>query len=220
MEKRKQKYLKFLGENKNKMLSQSEINRAQEIGRNNKNYLSNNDIEGLFNSISENEMRIFTAYVFEKNRGNIIMKHLSKLYRSMFSKCDLDTLIIPKNIQYLEDGCFDCIGVKHIIFENSNLRLLPKYAFGNNLTKCLESVDLPNGLKVLPAYCFDECKNLKEVFLPDSLELIGKGAFNGCDKVQLIANFRKDKKIKAPKEDFEFFKKHLVFNHPEQEEDE
>lgn len=202
------------------MLSQSEINRAQNIGRNYNEYLINNDIDGLFDHISDTDIALFTAYIFENNRGLIIMKHLSKLYENMFLKCKLDTLMIPKNIQYLEDGCFDCIGVKHIIFENSNLRLLPKYAFGNNLTKCLESVDLPKGLKVLPAYCFDECKNLKEVFLPDSLELIGKGAFNGCDKVKLIANFRKDKKIKAPKEDFEFFKRHLVFNHPEQEEDE
>lgn len=199
------------------MLSQSEINRAQEIGRYNSNYLSKSDIDGLFDSLSDNERSIFTAYIFEKNKGNIIIKHLSKLYRNMFSKCNLDTLIIPKNIQYLEDGCFDCKGVKHIIFENSNLRHLPKYAFGNNLTKCLESVDLPNNLKVLPAYCFDECKSLKEVFLPDSLELIGKGAFSGCNQVKLIANFRKDKKIKAPKEDFEFLKKHLVFNHTEEE---
>ncbi len=202
------------------MLSQSEINRAQNIGRNYNEYLINNDIDGLFDHISDTDIALFTAYIFEKNRGPIIMKHLSKLYENMFLKCKLDTLMIPKNIQYLEDGCFNCQGVKRIIFEKSNLKHLPKYAFKNDFTKCLESVDLPDGLKVLPTYCFEGCKDLKEVFLPDSLELIGKGAFDGCKKVNLIANFRKDKKIRAPKEDLEFFKKHLVFNHPEQEESE
>lgn len=201
------------------MLSKSEIERAQEIGRTYNRYLANNDIEGLFNNISYEDRAEFTAYIFEKNRGGIIMKHLSKLYSGMFSKCNLETLVIPKNIEYLEDDCFKCKGVKRITFENSKLKHLPQLIFCNEYTKCLEMVDLPNGLRVIPAYCFDGCKDLKEVFLPDALELIGKEAFHNCDQVKLIANFR-DKKIKAPKEDLEFFKKHLVFTHPKEEEGE
>lgn len=198
------------------MLSQSEIEYAKDIGRSYNRYLSNNDIDGLFSSaLSRREMILFTAYVFEKNRGNIIMKNISKLYNDMFKKCDLDTLVIPKNIQVLEPDCFDCIGLKHVIFEKSPLKHLPVGAFKNDFTKCLESVDLPDGLKIIPVDCFSGCKSLKEVFLPDSLELIGKGAFKDCNQVKLIANFRADKKIKAPREDLEFFKKHLVFNHPE-----
>lgn len=44
----------------------------------------------------------------------------------------------------------------------------------------ISSIELPNGLKDLGTHAFWDCKNLKEVSLPGSLEYIGMALFDGA----------------------------------------
>lgn len=60
--------------------------------------------------------------------------------------------------------------------------------------KNLESVQLPNSLKVIGNYAFNECGALKEIKIPDSVERIFSDAFALCEKlksVQLSKNLTK-----------------------------
>lgn len=58
------------------------------------------------------------------------------------------------------------------------------YAFYN--CHSLQSVELPETVRVIGAYAFANCNNLSNVILPDSLETIGDRAFMGCTSLQTI----------------------------------
>ena len=51
-------------------------------------------------------------------------------------------------------------------------------AFSN--CKNLVSVELPNTLTALPAYCFESCAKLKTIIIPDSVISMGSEAFDNC----------------------------------------
>lgn len=58
--------------------------------------------------------------------------------------------------------------------------------FGNCLS--LQRVELPEGLRTIGAYVFQDCQNLKEITFPSSLKGIGRLAFLNClalEKVEL-----------------------------------
>lgn len=52
--------------------------------------------------------------------------------------------------------------------------------------KNLESVQLPNSLKVIGSYAFNECESLKEIKIPDSVERIYQSAFADCKKLKSV----------------------------------
>lgn len=52
--------------------------------------------------------------------------------------------------------------------------------------KNLESVQLPNSLKVIGSYAFNECESLKEIKIPDSVERIYQCAFADCKKLKSV----------------------------------
>lgn len=52
--------------------------------------------------------------------------------------------------------------------------------------KNLESVQLPNSLKVIGCYAFNECESLKEIKIPDSVERIYTDAFAFCKKLKSV----------------------------------
>lgn len=52
--------------------------------------------------------------------------------------------------------------------------------------KNLESVQLPNSLKVIGSYAFNECESLKEIKIPDSVERIYSDAFAFCKKLKSV----------------------------------
>lgn len=58
---------------------------------------------------------------------------------------------------------------------------------GNNLDSCLgeylEHVKINEGITLVGAYCFDSCKNLVSVELPNSLKNITNYAFQRCDNL-------------------------------------
>lgn len=52
--------------------------------------------------------------------------------------------------------------------------------------KNLESVQLPNSLKIIGDYAFNECGSLKEIKIPDSVEKIYRNAFALCKKLKSV----------------------------------
>ena len=82
---------------------------------------------------------------------------------------------------------------------SGNLIIPDTVSFNNNVYKVtstewfafqslseLNSVVLPNSLKVVNDYCFKECTSLTSVTLGDSIEIIGSEAFRGCRSLYSI----------------------------------
>ena len=44
----------------------------------------------------------------------------------------------------------------------------------------IETLEFSEGIKIIPAYAFQNCKALRKVVFPNSLETIGESAFGGC----------------------------------------
>ena len=70
----------------------------------------------------------------------------------------------------------------------TNLTLLPgavslEYA-GSYVGKALQRVELPNTIKTIPGQMFQQCTNLVEAIIPDSVESVGNYAFSECYKLE------------------------------------
>ena len=45
---------------------------------------------------------------------------------------------------------------------------------------------IKDGTIIISDYAFSNCKSLKQVILPDSIQSIGRNVFKGCDSLQTI----------------------------------
>ena len=73
----------------------------------------------------------------------------------------LTSIVIPDNVEYINDGAF-------------------------NSRKKLTSVTFGKNLKVIEGYVFYECSNITEIVLPEGLTHIGTGAFYACSKLNRV----------------------------------
>ena len=57
------------------------------------------------------------------------------------------------------------------------------------MTRLLEKVDLPKGLKELGEDCFHDCKSLKQIKIPAQIETIGVSVFYVDHFIILNSNY-------------------------------
>lgn len=69
------------------------------------------------------------------------------------------------------------------------VREIGVYAF--EYDESIETLILPDTVKIIHEGAFSECKNLRRVYLPDSLEKVGEAAFFGCQNLQDVRFPRK-----------------------------
>lgn len=62
------------------------------------------------------------------------------------------------------------------------VRIVAGFTFENDMT--IQSVRLPDSLIALNAYAFAGCRNLREILLPEQLQKIGANAFFECKQLQ------------------------------------
>lgn len=58
------------------------------------------------------------------------------------------------------------------------------YSFSDEITY----VEMGSGITNVPAFAFDGCTKLKEIYLSETVSSIGESAFNGCDKLKVISS--------------------------------
>lgn len=111
--------------------------------------------------INTENLTMLHPYVFWdcEKLESINLENLDTLGAKSLGKTGIKELELPK-ILYLGDGC-----LKH-----SNI----------------EKINLGFGLLVIGNECFKSCRELKEVILPDSLEMIYDRAFENCSSLKEI----------------------------------
>ena len=97
---------------------------------------------------------------------------------------DIETFFVPDGTEILQKEIF--CGWKHlklIVVPNSVKRIDP-YCFENCIR--LEEIEIPGGVEEIPKNCFKNCYNLKSIQIPDSIKFIDGTAFIGCVNLKNI----------------------------------
>ena len=111
---------------------------------------------------------------------------LEKICVGAFVKSGIENLVLPAALRTIAQGAFyKCEGLRAVKL-NEGLEVLgtneySKYGdmyCGVFQRSAVEEVALPSTLKKIEYSAFEECKNLKNIRLPDRLECIGKWCFH------------------------------------------
>lgn len=85
-------------------------------------------------------------------------------------------------VKRIDTECFAGLQVKELEFGDISLEVLEEGAFRNST---IETIDKLN-VKHIPAYAFENCKEIKAIDFLENVESIGEGAFNGCERLQAV----------------------------------
>ncbi len=84
-----------------------------------------------------------------------IPSNITKINWEAFAFSDLQNIVIPSSVKYIEPEAFECCyDLRHVIFDE--------------------------GCILIDSFCFTRCDSLKSVVLPSTLANIGEGIFSGC----------------------------------------
>lgn len=108
---------------------------------------------------------------------------LTSVGMQSFDNCrKLKHAVFPKSLSKIGDQCFG---------ENAfnAVHTSPSYCTRTvtDSESCVfkvDSLEFKNGMTELPEYAFEYCKNIKEIYLPASINLIKKGAFLECNNIK------------------------------------
>ncbi|HAH17750.1 MAG TPA: hypothetical protein DCL29_01840 [Eubacterium sp.] len=91
----------------------------------------------------------------------------------------------PETFKTMGVHAFDSANNAVIDISKSQVEVIPEYAFANQPT--LHELTTPKTLKTIAPYAFANSTNLDTIhFLGETLESIGKGAFEGCRTLHVI----------------------------------
>lgn len=111
---------------------------------------------------------------------NIIFPEgLTEIGRCWFFDSPIKTITIPASVTEIDSDAFRCcLDLEEVVFEEGcSLETIGATAFRKDAS--LETFSFPNTLKTIKAYAFEN-SGLTSAVLPDSLETMYAGVFNGC----------------------------------------
>ena len=96
---------------------------------------------------------------------------------------NLKSVKVPASVRTIKRGAFaGCTNLSSITIE-PGVRLIEGTSFaGTGIT----SITIPNTVKDLQTYVFEDCKKLKTVKLPDGIKKIGECLFMGCESLTSV----------------------------------
>lgn len=125
---------------------------------------------------------------------------------AFYNTTRLERLELSEGIEEIRERAFMWSSIEHIKFPNT-LRYIGRYAFANSNIedieidnsevdrlqsklffncKRLRKVKIPDTLNWIDSSCFDGCNRLENINIPTSLEFIGSGAFTSCRSLREI----------------------------------
>lgn len=133
-------------------------------------------------------IRITSYNGFESDRV-IVPKEINGLPvisigENAFKNASFSELILPGSLKAILASAFNgCINLKHIDLPEG-LEYLGKYCFSGT---GLETLHIPDGVKVIPTSCFWNSKSLDTIILGSRTRELGHSAFSGCVKLNQIS---------------------------------
>jgi hypothetical protein len=110
-----------------------------------------------------------------------IPEGVTAIGKATFAECSsLKTVNLPNSLRYIGKEAFYASAVQSIIM-GDNVEVIETYAFKNCFD--LAEVRLSKNLKKIGACAFYDCRSIKVIEVPSSVEEIGYKAFEGCDEV-------------------------------------
>ena len=123
-----------------------------------------------------------TEYMFYDNDDLLsisIPDSVTIVNSNTFDSCDnLVSIDLGESLKILW-GLSNCNSLSEIIMPNTLERIEPYAVRMNGLT----NLELPDNLKSIGEWAFQDCNNLTSVTLGSKIELIEDFAFQGCDKL-------------------------------------
>lgn len=103
---------------------------------------------------------------------------VAQLNNNLFQGCTaLQRITLPDSVDFIRVSTFK--GLETLLMPVMNDSGTVLYHYPKNLTeKC---VRLPEGIRVIEEYAFQECKAMEEILLPETVEWIKWGAFEGTN---------------------------------------
>lgn len=101
---------------------------------------------------------------------------------------NLRRIILPEDIVEIGDNAFNRCTAEIINLPKSVIKMGVNAFSGSNVM--FDRLVIPVGVAEIPKGCFSECKGIKEIILPPTLQKIGVGAFSGTGikKIELPSN--------------------------------
>lgn len=130
----------------------------------------------------------YNAFRNCKNLKNINLPgHLEYIGKWCFLESGIESVRLPGSLRTVAQAAFECCGsLKTATFCDGLEVLGTDECPGDGTTwrgvfhgSALENIELPTTLKRIEYSAFQDCKNLKNIRLPDKLEYIGKRCFCG-----------------------------------------
>lgn len=138
--------------------------------------------------MSKIEMDVLPSYTFTHfhSAEKIILPDvLTEIGSYAFRNCgSLKEVVIPDGVVKIGNYAFqNCTSLEDFTMKYTEGMNLGTYLFTGS---GLSSVTIEEGYEIIPAYMFQDCKNLESVNLPSTLTLISQYAFQNCTSLEEI----------------------------------
>ena len=116
--------------------------------------------------------------------SEIVITGVEKIGKNIFAGMDdLIKVTIEGDVKEYEMGVFsNCVNLQEVVIK-------PTIGVGNKMFKgctALNSVTIPEGVKIVEVGAFDGCSSLKTIELPSTIEYIAGEVFRGCSSLTEI----------------------------------
>ena len=137
----------------------------------------------------------FAFYDCEKLVSVNIPDSVTKIYDYAFDDCsNLSNMTLSKNLEYMGERAFgNCIKITKIEIPKS------LDSSGGPFENCisLKKVTFEKGTTKISRSLFAGCNGLEEIYIPDTITVIGNNAFSSCTKLEQINFSNKLTKIES-----------------------
>ena len=100
------------------------------------------------------------------------------------SDSNLENVTLPNSLTSIGNAAFNCAGLTSVVIPDSIKKLDSEGAFA--VCEKLQSVTLPEGLKIIGDSTFANCESLTEINIPSSVTELGEYAFSWCTSLEEI----------------------------------
>ena len=184
--------------------------------KNSKRELQNNDLKSLYSSLryEKDDIQLEVSTFLYEMLGDKLFTYLSSIPKNFLKGSNtIRDIDLSNNIGSIGEDAFRNSSLQQISL-NDGVEFIGDSAFKDCAN--LKAVNLGN-VKIIKNEAFAGCTGLRQIYLPESVMMLGKNVFP--ENVIIKSPKRKAKSLRFPKNELEWYKKHLVLDSSQYEEE-